>query len=538
MNNLVALIPIIATLALAFTTRNVILAFIVGIISSSLIATSYSIKASLHLMVNTFLNTVEISQVRSWSTFIEADRLLLFIFLFCIGILIALIEASGGAKAYSSFVKQYLTKPRHAELGTLSLSSLIFLDDYFNTITAGSIAPRLTDSFKIPRVRIAQLINSLAAPLAALTPISTWGAAITGTLAASGVYDHSKALITLDSFNAYIGLIPFALYPLGLVYLTWVSSYRGWYTGVAAQHLAIAQATGDLFGGKAKKSESAGFEALSKKRVLAHFIVPITSLIVGIVLSILYFGDAWIMGGSASISQAFAQTHVGLALNVGGFITLIGTTIWFAASQTLSLSDIKKLYVEGSSIMWPSILMLSFAWTFGTLISDKLHAGQLLVETMLPSLSGAFLPAALFIMGGIISFSVGSAWGTMAILYPIAVSMITSFTGSDPSNLALASLGAVLSGSLVGNNLSPLADLTIMISHSTGASHMALIWAQTTHALPVLIGSLIGYITSGFIAQSYSWWLVSIISLAVTVISSIALIWLLHIHSAQKNNSA
>lgn len=482
MHSFLAFLPLIITLVIAFKTRRLIPALISGISAAALIVKNFDIKAATQFAVASFLEKSEFINLFSINRFWQSDKLFIFLFLICVGAIIVLIEQSGASNAYAQFARKQIVNRRQAELATLSFSGFLFFDDYFNTITTGSVMTRVTDIFGIARLRVAQLIGNMAASIAAIMPLSTWGAAIAGTLASSGVPGNA--------FLVYTKSIPFALYPLILITVTWVMAFFKISFDKVTKAQDIADLTGNLFGG----NEHSSSETLDKSGSLLDFVIVISLLITNLVGFILYTGNYWLFGGTNSLIQTLAATLVSKSLFLGGLTTLTLSACWLIARKSIKPIDVPKSLYEGFFMMWSSIVMLSLAWTFGNIVTQNLHIGSIITSWLMPHVPLNVLPLALFVITGAVTFATGSSWGAMALLFPLAIPIVVKFASQL---LLLQSIGAILSGALLGNNTSPLTDLSVMTTTSTGTEHMDYVNAQIQMNRPIFIGSVVGFVISG-----------------------------------------
>ncbi|MBT4594477.1 hypothetical protein HOD08_01205 [bacterium] len=511
MNTFLSVVPAIITITLAFATRKILLSLCSGIVSAALIVSEFSPMATTKLVLGRLAEKSEILNLLSWSKFVESERLFIFMFLITLGVIITLIRESGGAFAYTSFFKKKLKNQRQAEFSALTLSSFLFIDDYLNTLTTGSVMTALTDLFKVPRVRLAFMINSIAGALALITPISGWAATITMFIYESGV---SKVkipghIIKADPFFTYIYSIPFSFHALIVIASMWFIAARKINLGIVDAHRKVANETGNLVGGKALAT--AVETPKTTNHSISDFIVPIGSLVIGVAMSMLFYGGYHLMGGTRFLAAALRNTRSELSLLTGGLIAMTASSLWLIVRQKLSFKKSPLLLFHGLTMMLPSIMVLTLAWSFGSFLNEDLNTGSALAKLLLPALRIELLPVALLLISTLISFSVGSSWATIAIMLPIGLPMIKAFLHiSSPVFAAkvpilYATIGAVLSGSLLGNKISPIADIPIMTASSTGAYHMDLLHAQLAYLLPILAGSIVAFTISGFISTSVSY---------------------------------
>lgn len=520
MHHMWALAPVALTLLIAFQTRQMLLAFLAGIFSASLIVKGLNPVAIAQFSLQRFLEKSEILNVLSLKAFWGSDKLFIFIFLICIGIIIELMQASGASAAYSVFIRKHLNSRKQAEYATLSFSLFLFFDDYFNTITTGSVMKHITDMFGVARLRCAQLIGNMAAPLAAIMPLSTWGVAIAGTIASNGINLTPQALISQHPFFSYIWAIPFATYPIAAIALTWITAAEGTLIGLAKTRQDVTNLTTDLHGDHMPHSHENG-HTRKPCAELADFVIPIATLITSLILSILYSGNVSFLGGTNSLLQAIKESNLALAMFLSGVYTLIVTVTWLVGRKRLAFSSVIPAMKDGFLIMWPSILTLSLSWTFGSIVAQDLQIGRIIVDQLLPFFSMQYLPPAFFAIATLTTFCIGSAWGTMTLLYPIAIPILAQLQHLAPSVLLYQTLGAVLSGAVLGNNTSPLTDLSTMTSSATETKQMDYVQAQVDFNKPILWGVLASLLlTSMLDIKSYG------LSACLAVVTSILFSWI------------
>jgi tetracycline resistance efflux pump len=510
MQTWIVLIPPILTLLMAFITKKVRLSLILGIFSSAFIAKNYSLLESLKLGIYQIWSTSQIANLFTWSG--SFDTLYLFTFLIALGCIVALMNITGGACAYGKIIKKKLYDARTTETASLLLSMTLFIDDYLNSLTVGCVMRPLTDTFKIPRAKLAFLIDAMAAPLVILMPVSSWVAVITGQLNQAGVSDDlmDKPLIIADPFYTYAQMIPFIFYSFIIIASCWFIVRKKISFGLMAQHEEIARKTGNLFGGKeAAVGQMCPIE--TDEGCLIDFFFPIISLVITVIGGLLYSGKSWIFGGPYTIIQALQESDIFPVLFWSGLATLGASIIMAWARNKLKFRQIYSVFSEGIKLMGPSIIILLLAWSFSALLTKELNTGQYLAHLLIGTLQGAWLPCMFFITSTIISITIGSSWGTVAIMIPLIIPMLISFFGvATPTILSnlplfLPSLGAILSGAVAGDHLSPISDTTIMSSTSSGAHHLDHVQTQWGYAVPALIGTGIAFIIAGFTAHWNTW---------------------------------
>ncbi|MCF7899183.1 hypothetical protein K9L05_00870 [Candidatus Babeliales bacterium] len=527
-NNFLVLLPPLLTLSLAFLTKKVKLSLLSGIFIAAFIATDFSVKSTFVKSINSFYQTLDLSNLTSIKNFLSSNNsnILIISFLLMLGIIITLISHTGASRAYGRFINKKLKTAQQAEASCLALSSTLFVDDYFSSLTAGSVMYPVTDNFKIPRVKLAFFVNAMASSLCVLSPVSSWMAAIVAPLNNAGISDqlniNSNILISTDTFWVYLQVLPFIFYAIILILGIWFIVLQKISFGPIKKYEKIAQETGNLFGGKAatKIKVKAASEKNLAKNSLLDFIFPIILLSGSLVFNLLYSGGYYLLGGSNSVLRAFQAAEISYALFISGLFTLIISLIYYYSQRKIYFKELNSIFLEGINLMLPAILVLILAWTFGDIIRNDLHTGQYLANKLVGNVNLKFLPIIFFIISTITSVCIGSAWGTIAIMVPITIPMLLSFSGlttpiiAENLPLMFPVLGAIISGALIADHVSPLSDTMVMASASTGANLMDLSKIQLFYTLPIVVSTSIAFLVSGFLIQ-YGLLITAIVSLVI-----------------------
>ncbi len=505
-----ALLPPIIVFILGLATRRVHLALTCGILTAALIVIPSSPYRALMLAAHYFWDNLEINLYGSWSTLVTAKNSFICFFLCMLGVIVTLIGHSGGTYAYGVFVKNRLKNNFMVEIASLLLSSSLVVDDYFSALTVGSVMHPLTDQYKIPRIKLAFLINSMASPLAILAPISSWAAALIGFLGENGVsrIATSQTLILDDPFVVYTRIFPFLFYSFIIIGTAWFIVVRRISFGPMAHQEKIAIESGNLYGGKEERHyRIRGAHIRNKERVsMIDFFVPTIALFLFIFFGIQYTGGSFLFGGSLSILDAFRHANPYQSLMLAGIMTLCICIIFYLMRNKLTLSELPGIFAEGVTIMLSAIMILMLSWTLGDILRNDLHTGSYLANIILGFASIKFLPFMLFIFSAGISLAIGTSWGTAAIMFPIAIPMVVSILGSNPpimldhATILLPVLGATLCGSIAGDHISPISDTTNMSSTSAGAHHIDHVHSQMIYSLPAFIGTACAFLVAGFLA--------------------------------------
>ncbi len=506
-----------------------------GIVLAALIANNFSPLVTVQSIVLTVWNNLQFEKFFSNTQFWAADNLFICLFLILLGIFITMLQVSGGAYAYSVFAKNKIKSTNGAETSSLLLSTGLFIDDYLSALTTGAVMYPLTDTKLIPRVKLAFLVHSMACALTILCPFSSWGAAIIGFLGESGISEtvNSETLIAANPFTFLLHIIPFLFYSFLVIVSTWFIVHGKISFGLMHKFETIAKSTGNLFGGVPPPTDKAkNIEHNPHHTTLLEFFVPIVVLLISVFNGFLYSGN-WVgFGGQNNLFIALQQAPVAAALFIGGNITLVVCTVFFVLRKRIELKQLPKVYWEGIKLMFSAAIILILAWTFGDFLRNHLHTGEYLARFMLNSVTITLLPMILFFAACSICFTIGSAWGTAAMMFPIVIPLTLSMINAplqprlEQVTILFPVLGAVLSGCVAGNSISPIADLTIMSSLSTHTKLKDHVHTQMQYALPGIFVTGLAFLLSGLLIP-YGLAISITIPLFIAIILNMLILWLL-----------
>ena len=478
---IMALMPPIIAIVLALVTKEVYSSLFVGILAAGLLVTEFKPVATL----NTVLNDGFIGSLAdSWNVGI-------LIFLVLLGIIVSLINKAGGSRAFGEWAKKHIKTRVGAQLATFALGVLIFVDDYFNCLTVGSVMRPVTDSHKISREKLSYLIDATAAPICMIAPISSWAAAV------SGVVEGQNGL------ELFIKAIPYNFYSLLTIVMIIAISLMKFDYG-PMKKFEFDALSKDVVSGDVSEEISDG-----KKRSVWDLVFPVIVLIVSCICGMLYSGGFFTDG--VSFVDAFAGCDASVALSWGAIIALVITIIYMLARRIITFKDAMECVPNGFIAMVPPILILTFAWTLsgltGMLGADVYVAG--LMENAAAGLTN-LLPAIIFLVAVGLAFSTGTSWGTFGILIPIVVSVFSS-----DSTILTIGISACLAGAVCGDHCSPISDTTIMSSAGAQCNHVNHVSTQLPYALTVAAVSFVAYIVAGFVQN----WLIVLPVFAVIMIA-------------------
>ena len=479
-----SVVPPLVAIALSLITKEVIFSLLVGIMSGALI---YTVLTGLGV-VSVFTVTVG----TMIGKLADSDNAAMVIFLALLGGLVAVVTRAGGSNAYGVWASAKIKSRQSAGLLTSFLGLLIFIDDYFNCLTVGTVMRPVTDRHRISREKLAYLIDATAAPVCVIAPISSW---------AASVISYYPTQTGVTGMQAFIGSIPMNLYAvLTLCMVIWLAVRKNGDYGPMALAERRATETGAPGNGTEDRSRPSGEnDELDRLAVAANgrvfdLIVPVAFLVIFSVLAMLWYGGFW-DGEGKSLFDAFGDTSAGFALALGGFGALTAAFFLFVPRRLISFKDFFTTVGAGIKSMTPAIIILTLAWTISGICRDLLNTGNYvaaLVEAS--SMPVALIPAIMFIIAAALSFSTGTAWGTFGILIPITISICDIVA----PQLSVVSLSAVLAGSVFGDHCSPISDTTILSSTGAACDHIAHVATQIPYALTVAAVCFVGYIIAGF----------------------------------------
>jgi len=465
-----ALLPPVIAIGLALITKEVYSSLFIGVVSGALLYSNFSFTGTLDSAIN--------------GGFIEAvaGNAGIFIFLVELGMLVALVNRAGGSAAFGRWAATHIKTRVGAILATFALGILIFIDDYFNCLTVGSVMMPVTDTHKISRAKLSYIIDSTAAPVCMIAPISSWAAAV------SSYAEEGKGL------ELFISAIPYNFYALLTLVFIVVITFIGFDYGKMAAYEFKVQSTGKP--DAIETSESSKLPETNDKGIVFDLLFPVIVLIVASVFCLVYVGG--ILDG-ASFIDAFADTDATVGLPMGGLIALVVSIIYLAARKVLSFEKSLAALPDGFCAMVPAILILTFATALKNMTS-LLGTKYFVYDLMSNSAAGLanFLPAIIFLVACFLAFSTGTSWGTFGILIPIVVGIFP-----EGSELLTIGMSACLAGAVCGDHCSPISDTTIMSSAGAQCDHLAHVSTQIPYALTVAGISFVMFLISGFVQNVF-----------------------------------
>ena len=484
-----ALVPPIVAIGLALITKEVYSSLFTGIVVGGILGCSGSFFSAVNNIVNVEWQDGEDTLSAGLIPSISGTAGI-FLFLIILGAIVALINKAGGSAAFGRWAEKHIKTRIGAQLATFILGILIFIDDYFNCLTVGSVMLPVTDSHKVSRAKLSYLIDATAAPVCMIAPVSSWAAAVS-EYAGSTNYSGFELFIRAIPFNFY-SLLTF-VFILGIIFLK--ADF-----GPMAKYEQNAMKNGDLFSTD-ERVETPDLKTNPKGRV-SDLILPIIVLIALSVVALLYiggfFGDDPAFAGK--LQDAFSNTDATVALPWGSILALVLIVAYLMIRKLITFKDAMECIPKGFEAMIPAITILTLATTLKSISNDLLGSADFVADLMTNAAPGLakFLPAVIFLVACLLAFATGTSWGTFGILIPIVCNM---FGADDP--LLYVGMSACLAGAVCGDHCSPISDTTIMSSAGAKFVHVLHVSTQIPYAVSVAAISFICFILAGFLPYAY-----------------------------------
>ena len=466
-----ALVPPVVAIGLALITKEVYSSLMIGVAAGALLYSNFSFEGTVvHMFRGGLISVLS-----------DPYNVGIIIFLVILGIVVALMNKAGGSAAFGQWAGERIRTRIGAQLATIVLGVLIFIDDYFNCLTVGSVMRPVTDRHNVSRAKLSYIIDATAAPVCIIAPISSWAAAVTGFVEGE------------DGFALFIAAIPYNFYALLTIAMMIFIAVTGFDYGLMALHEKNAVEKNDLYTTPDRPYADADSMEIKGKGKVMDLVVPILSLIVFCVIGMIYTGGFF---DGAGFIEAFSNSDASEGLAMGSFFGLLCTIIIYLARKILTFEECMACVPEGFKAMVPAILILTFAWTLKAM-TDSLGAAVYVADLM-ESCAGSLmnlLPAFIFLVGCFLSFATGTSWGTFGILIPIVVSV---FANSN-HELMVISISACMAGAVCGDHCSPISDTTIMASAGAQCNHVNHVSTQLPYAATVAAVSFVTYLIAGFV---------------------------------------
>jgi len=469
-----ALVPPIIAIVLALITKEVYFSLFIGIVFGAMFYSNFSFEGTIQTI---FVDGMIAKITDGWNVGI-------LIFLVMLGIMVSLMNKVGGSAAYGRWAATKIKGRKGAMLSTLALGVLIFVDDYFNCLTVGSVMRPVTDKFKVSRAKLAYIIDATAAPVCILAPISSWAAAVSGLVEGE------------SGFALFVKAIPYNYYALLTILMIILIVVLGIDFGPMKKHEYNAINNDDLYTTPDRPYANAEVEEKETKGKVIDLILPVVVLIVCCIVGLLYTGGIF---DGVGVIAAFEACDAATGLVFGSFIALIITFLLYIPRKVITFTEFAKSFTEGFCAMVPAILILVFAWTLSGMTS--LLGADVYVAGIVESTAGAldlFLPAIIFVIALGLAFATGTSWGTFGILLPIVIEVLV-----PGSELLTISISACLAGAVCGDHISPISDTTIMASTGAQCNHINHVSTQIPYAMVVAAVSFVSYLIAAWIQNVF-----------------------------------
>ena len=479
-----SLLPPVIAIGLALVTKEVYTSLLAGILAGGLLYSNFNLEK----MINTIFFQEEGGMVYKLA---DAWNMGILVFLVMLGILVSLLNKAGGSAAFGKWASRHIRTRIGAQISVMLLGVLIFVDDYFNCLTVGSVMRPVTDRHKVSRAKLSYIIDATAAPVCIIAPISSWAAAVTSSVPSdSGI----------NGFAVFLQTIPYNLYAiLTLVMLLGVTLLRVDF-GPMAVHERNAIA-GDLFTTIGRPYEGNEEEIQKENAHVLDLVLPVVVLISSCIIAMIYTGGFF---DGASFVDAFASPDASVGLVLGGAVTLVFTFIYYMMRDTLSFQEFTECIPDGFRSMIAPILILTMAWTLSgmtNLLGAKVFVADLVAGSA--NAMQGFLPMIIFLVAALLAFATGTSWGTFSILIPIVIGVFPE------GQMMVISIASCLAGAVCGDHCSPISDTTIMASAGGHCEHVNHVSTQLLYVIVVAAVCLTGYFLIGVLqaigASALSW---------------------------------
>ena len=493
-----SLLPPIVAIVLALISKEVYSSLFLGCLVGALLYTQFAPWDTIVTLVGADYGII--------SVLADGGNMGIIVFLVTLGIMVDLMNKGGGSEAFGRWAKKTVHTRCGAQLLTMLLGVLIFVDDYFNCLTVGAVMRPVTESHKISRAKLAYLIDATAAPVCMIAPVSSWAAAVSG-------YVQSPSI---NGIELFLKQIPWNYYCLLTLLMIVVISVLNIDYGSMLTHEYNAQVKDDLFTTPERPFAGADdYEAPSKgKSSVLDLLVPVIVLIAVCIISLVYSGGYF--DGGMTFMEAFSAAEAGAALAIGGLIGCVFTFVYFWLRGAIGFEKSFESVPQGFIQMIAPILILTFAWTLCSFTRNAMYSADF-VSNAMANVGDLrmFLPAIIFIIGAAIGFATGTSWGTIGIMAPIVVSV---FNYDAEPILCTIGLAAACSGGVMGDHCSPISDTTIMASAGAHCYHLNHVFTQIPYALTVAGVSFVSFLLAGLIQNVFVNLLIAVVLMVGTLL--------------------
>ena len=465
-----SLVPAIVAIVLALITKEVYSSLFIGIAIGGLFYANFNFEGTvIHIFQDGIIGSLT-----------DGYNMGIIVFLVILGIMVCMMNMAGGSKAFGRWAETHIKTRVGAQLATILLGALIFIDDYFNCLTVGSVMRPVTDRQNISRAKLSYLIDATAAPICIIAPVSSWAAAVSGFVEGE------------DGFTVFLKAIPYNYYALLTIVMMVTMVVMKVEFGSMKTH-EVNAINGDLFTTGDLVFGGTDDEKGNDNGKVIDLVLPVITLIICCVIGMIYSGG-FFSGEGIGFVEAFSTSDASVGLMLGSFFAFLITVLFYAYRKVLSFKDSMACVPEGFKAMVPAILILTFAWTLKSM-TDSLGAKEYVAGLMESAAGGlvTMLPAIIFIVGCLLAFATGTSWGTFGILIPIVVAV---FEGRD-ATMMIISISACMAGAVCGDHCSPISDTTIMASAGGQCNHVNHVSTQLPYAITCAVVSCITYIIAG-----------------------------------------
>ena len=470
-----ALVPPVVAIALALITKEVYSSLFIGILVGGLFYSGFSFEGTVtHIFQDGIISVLS-----------DNSNVGILVFLVILGCMVCMMNRAGGSAAFGQWASKRIKTRVGAELATIVLGVLIFIDDYFNCLTVGSVMRPVTDKHHVSRAKLSYLIDATAAPVCIIAPISSWAAAVSGFVEGE------------DGLVVFVRAIPYNFYAiLTIVMMVGMVLLKTEFGSMRTHELNAMK--GDLYTTEGRPYAGAERDSLPNPRgKVIDLVLPVLCLVVCCVIGMIYTGGFF---SGTDFVTAFSQSNASVGLTLGSSFGLVITIVVYMARRVMTFRDCMACLPEGFKAMVPAILILTFAWSLKAM-TDSLGAAEFVEHAMRSASSGLMgvLPAIIFLVGCGLAFATGTSWGTFGILIPIVVGV---FENSNPE-LMIISISACMAGAVCGDHCSPISDTTIMASAGAQCDHVNHVSTQLPYAIVAAAISFVTYLVAGFVQTAW-----------------------------------
>ena len=489
-----AILPPLIAIFLALITKEVYSSLFIGIVTGGLLYSGFSFEGTLtHVMQKGFIGSIA-----------DAYNIGILLFLVLLGSLVAMMNKTGASAAFGRWAQTHIRSRVGAQVATIILGILIFVDDYFNCLTVGSVMRPVTDAKKVSRAKLAYLIDATAAPICIIAPISSWAAAVAGFAKGAGAE---------SGFSLFINAIPYNFYAILTIVTMFFLAITRFDFGPMRRHEGTTLSGQPDLGAIEDATEALTHNERGK---VIDLVIPVLVLIVCCMVGMIYSGG-YFGSGKPGFVKAFSDSDASVGLVLGSIVALVFAVVFYLCRRVISFRDCMEAFPEGFKAMVPAIMILCCAWTLKSM-TDSLGAKVFISDLINGPAAGLwnFLPAIIFVIAIILAFSTGTSWGTFGILIPIVLAAIPG------SSMTIVAVSACMAGAVCGDHCSPISDTTIMASAGAQCNHVVHVNTQLPYALLVAAVSFVAYAIAPFVGTAW-------IALPIAVILMLATLFFLRL---------